>query len=437
MEKIGKIELFTVALGSVIGWGAFMLPGSFFLQNAGVLNTIIGFLIAIVMIAIIEKNYSVLMDKHQSTGGEYTFAKEEFGNTVGFCTGWVLLLAYVSIIPLNATAIPMVFEKVFSFYSKGLLLYTIADFPVYLNDLLVSLLFIGVFSFIQLRGLNVSSKMQNIVVAILLICVMGLFFTTFIVANPVHQQNFESNFGSFDIGSVIRIIAFAPWAFIGFDTVAQISSESRVSAKSASLMALIAVIFGGFVYNAINIVTAYGIANTSLMTDAWATGDAVLNLMGPIALVVVGMAMFGAVLSGLNGFFMSSTRLTSAMVPSKIKGLIDFKAIIIFISFVSMIVPFFGRNALFWFVDISSVGASFAYLVVSLAALKLSVTLSQKLFGLLGSLCSVLFLIFLLTPFFGSNIPLVSAVVLAIWCMLGALVYKVFYSEEVKVQDAF
>ncbi|MFA0203972.1 hypothetical protein AB4450_12050, partial [Vibrio breoganii] len=91
MKQIGKIELFTVALGSVIGWGAFMLPGSFFLQNAGVLNTFIGFVIAIVMIAVIEKNYSVLMDKHQSTGGEYTFAKEEFGNTVGFCTGWVLL----------------------------------------------------------------------------------------------------------------------------------------------------------------------------------------------------------------------------------------------------------------------------------------------------------------------------------------------------------
>jgi len=65
VNKIGKVELFTIALGFVIGWGAFMLPGSFFLQSAGVLNTFIGFTIAIIMVIFIEKNYSVLMSKYK------------------------------------------------------------------------------------------------------------------------------------------------------------------------------------------------------------------------------------------------------------------------------------------------------------------------------------------------------------------------------------
>ncbi|MFC0059896.1 APC family permease [Vibrio inusitatus] len=426
MKNIGKIELFTIALGSVIGWGAFMLPGTFFLNNAGVLNTLIGFSVAIVMIAIIESNYSVLMSKYRSKGGEYTFAREEFGNKVGFSTGWVLLLAYVSIIPLNATAIPMVFEKVLPFYSKGLLLYTIVEFPVYLNDLIISLTAIFFFCYVQLRGLNFSSTMQNTMVFILLVCVVILFIGTLTVSSPVHYENFESNYGNLDINSVIKIISFAPWAFIGFDTVAQVSSESKVNAKTASLMALVAVIFGGFVYNAINVVTAFGLPNESLNAHAWATGDAVYNLMGPVALIIVGLAMFGAVLSGLNGFFMTSTRLTAAMVPSHFTKRCGFREVIIFVSLISMIVPFFGRNALFWFVDISSVGASFAYLVTSLAAYKLSNTRIRKCISVAGIGCSLLFLIFLLTPFFESNIPLVSTIVLFLWCVFGLVIFNIF-----------
>lgn len=426
MKSIGKVELFTVALGSVIGWGAFMLPGNFFLKNAGVLNTAIGFFIAVLMIAFIEKSYSLMMSKYTDVGGEYTYAKKTLGNRIGFFTGWLLLLSYISIIPLNATAIPMVFEKIFPFYNKGTLLYTIVGFPVYLNDLLLSLSSILIFTLIQLKGVNFSTRTQNITVFILIISVIYLFVFSLMNLEQVQWENFQSNLGSFNLELVIRVIAFAPWAFIGFDTVAQLTSESKTNPKTVSLMAFIAVVFGALVYNVLNVITAFGVAAQDVNSSSWATGDAVYNLLGGVALLIVGFAMFGAVLSGLNGFFMSSSRLSSAMLKDSTGDLTKAKnkKVILFIGSVALIVPFFGRNALFWFVDVSSVGASIAYLVTCFAAYKLCVGNVMKTITIIGMLSSISFLLFLLTPFFNSNIPMVSACVLIIWSVIGFILYK-------------
>lgn len=432
MKSIGKVELFTVALGSVIGWGAFMLPGNFFLKNAGVLNTAIGFIVAVIMIAFIEKSYSLMMSKYDDIGGEYSYAKNTFGNGVGFFTGWLLLLAYISIIPLNATAIPMVFEKIFPFYEKGELLYTIVGFPVYLNDLLLSLSFIVVFTLVQLKGVVFSTKMQNITVFLLLGSVVYLLFFTILNLDKQQWSNFDSNLGEFDSQLVIRIIAFAPWAFIGFDTVAQLTSESKVAPKSASFMAFIAVIFGALIYNVINIITAFGVSSENISSSGWATGDAVYNLLGGVALLIIGCAMFGAVLSGLNGFFMSSSRLSIAMLNCNKDNITKEKnkEVVLFIGFVALIVPFFGRNALFWFVDVSSVGASLAYLVTCFAAYKISEKIYTKIIASIGVFFSVSFLIFLLTPFFESNIPLVSVLVLCSWILFGFIVYMCFFRTK-------
>ncbi|WP_373941863.1 APC family permease [Vibrio chagasii] len=428
MKSIGKVELFTVALGSVIGWGAFMLPGNFFLKNAGVINTAIGFIISVIMIAFIEKSYSIMMSKHNDIGGEYTYAKHTFGNKVGFFTGWLLLLAYISIIPLNATAVPMVFEKIFPFYNKGTLLYTIIEFPVYLNDLILSLSFIVFFTIIQLKGVNFSTKMQNITVFLLLASVIYLLFFSIIKLEQVQWDNFESNFGSLNLELVVRIIAFAPWAFIGFDTVAQLTSETKSNPKAASLMALIAVVFGALVYNTLNIITAFGLAAEDINSSGWATGDAVYNLLGGVALFIIGVAMFGAVLSGLNGFFMSSSRLSIAMLKGSNECLMKekHKKVILFIGFVALIVPFFGRNALFWFVDVSSVGASIAYLVTCAAAYKVCISSKNKIISVLGIFSSLLFLLFLLTPFLNSNIPLISIKILIVWIVIGCFLYVKF-----------
>ena len=469
MSHIGQKEIFTIALGSVIGWGAFMLPGNVFLPNYGVVNTLIGFIIAIAMLVFIEKSYVAVMDRVPKAGGEYSFANELLGQKSGFITGWGLLLAYVSIIPLNATAVPMVLDAVFPFYDKGTLLYSVAGYPVFANDIMVSLAIIIVFAIINLKGIKGALAAQNIFVFALLfsLIIIGLFAAFNI--HTVELDNLNTNWGTIDTASIIRIIAFAPWAFIGFDAVAQLSGDHDIDANKVSKMTLLAIITGALVYNALNVITALGIGQSALVESSWATGEAVRHLVGNGIFYLLAVAMFGAVISGLNGFFISSSRLVMSMsedygigvksgtTPERTTAAStsdlgadlsatrqhpkaitepDAKALAIpnwvmyFIALFAMTVPFFGRTALLWFVDLASVGASIAYFMTCLCAYKIAKTGASKIMSGMGMLVSMAFLVFLLTPWFDSNISIPSYYSLLFWSVLGVVVY--FWANQHK-----
>lgn len=433
MSHVGKKEIFTIALGSVIGWGAFMLPGNVFLPNYGVLNTLIGFTIAIFMLVFIEKSYTKVMEKVPKSGGEYSFATELLGKKSGFVTGWGLLLAYISIIPLNATAVPMVLDAVFPFYSQGLLLYSISDYPVYLNDILVSLGIIAFFTVLNIQGIRGALRAQNILVFSLLFSLFLIVFLALFNIGDVEVKNLNSNWGQFDLSSVIRIIAFAPWAFIGFDAVAQLAGDHKVPSKTVSKMTMLAIIFGAIIYNALNIITGLGIGQNQLDDSSWATGQSVKYLVGNGIFYFLAIAMFGAVVSGLNGFFISSSRLVTSMSSDfnigvhstsvQVNDIVIPKWVMCFIGICAMVVPFFGRTALLWFVDLSSVGASVAYLMTCLCAYTIAKSWQDKIISTLGMTVSLAFLVFLLTPIFGSNISTPSYYSLLFWIILGLIVY--------------
>ena len=436
MSYLGKKEIFTIALGSVIGWGAFMLPGNIFLPNYGVLNTLVGFSIAILMLVFIEKSYAKVMERVPKSGGEYSFASEILGNKFGFITGWGLLLAYISIIPLNATAVPMVLEAVFPFYSQGKLLYTVSGFPVYLNDILVSISIIICFTVINILGIKGALNAQNYLVSALIASIIILVFFTLFNVEQTQLINLKSHWGQLDVASIIRIIAFAPWAFIGFDAVAQLAGDHKIPSRSVSKMTMMAIVFGALIYNVLNIITALGVGASDLELSSWATGDSVRALVGEGLFYLIAIAMFGAVVSGLNGFFVSSSRLVKTMADDysisnsnsdlatdNFQGVIIPNWVFIAIGIVAMVVPFFGRTALLWFVDLSSVGASIAYFMTCLCAYKISSLLKDKLVSSLGMLVSLAFLVFLLTPVFDANISLPSYYSLIFWIVFGLLIY--------------
>jgi len=61
-NKLNKIDVFSIVLGAIIGWGSFMLPGTKFLKESGVINTFLGIALGVMCIIIIEKNYSIILN---------------------------------------------------------------------------------------------------------------------------------------------------------------------------------------------------------------------------------------------------------------------------------------------------------------------------------------------------------------------------------------
>ena len=56
-KNMGMLDVLSLAIGAIIGWGAFVLPGDLFIKETGVVNTFIGMSLGAMIMIIIEKNY--------------------------------------------------------------------------------------------------------------------------------------------------------------------------------------------------------------------------------------------------------------------------------------------------------------------------------------------------------------------------------------------
>lgn len=104
------------------------------------------------------------------------------------------------------------------------------------------------------------------------------------------------------------------------------------------------------------------------------------EVVGPIGLIILVMALTMGIFTGLNGFIMAGSRLLFAMARAKILlksfGILHPKyetpyVAVIFTVVISSVAPWLGREALVWVVDMSSIGVSIAYLYTCITAFKL------------------------------------------------------------------
>lgn len=160
-KQLRTIDVLSMAFGAIIGWGCFMLPGNLFLPKAGPLGTAIALLLGSLMIMVIASSYSYLIEKIPGAGGEFNYIKTAFGKKSGYLAAWFLILAYDMIVPLNGTAIGLLFRFVAPDIFQAGKLYTIAGWDVYLGDILMSMAVITVIAFLNYRGIKKQAQYRR------------------------------------------------------------------------------------------------------------------------------------------------------------------------------------------------------------------------------------------------------------------------------------
>ena len=211
-----------------------------------------------------------------------------------------------------------------------------------------------------------------------------------------------------------------------------------------------AILVAAILYIAVCAVTAVGLEPwQQLLAERhnWPTGHVVRNTLGIAGLSVLGIAMFCAVVSGMNAFYISTSRLMYAM---SIEGSLPkwFCYIspkygtpshaILFTMAASLFAPWFGREILLWIVDMTSVGAAivFAYTTASAAIIsRKNGDKGQMWIGWFGCLCSLFFLSLLIIPGMPGYLTFQSRVVLLVWIAIGVLFYLNIRKSYVKGQN--
>lgn len=466
-RQLSPWHVWALAFGCVIGWGSFINPGKKFLPNSGVAGTAIAMVLGALVMIVIAFSYSYMVPRHPKAGGEFTFAKECFGKNTAFLCGWFLVVAYLTNVPMNSTAISLIVDGLdgsadilkFGFH------YSIAGFEIYMGEMLLAMAILLLFGYLNIIGVKKAGFVQGILSSMLIICVFVLFVAGCVSAKTkgIHMQpvwGFDkaaaiaANATTAEISqyahqgtagilsAILATFAIAPWAYVGFDTIPQAAEEFNFSFKKVSFIMIVAIVFGCFVYTSNNTVSAAALSNwpDRVMAGEWVLLVAAEELLGTFGKVLIGLGVSCAVLSGIMGFYLASSRLMYSMsrdgyLPawfSRVDEKVGTpKNAIIFCIIVSLSGPVLGREALGWFVDMSAIGASMGYFFTCASML---VTIRQngdgtaflKAMGTIGVVFSTIFMLLQLIPIpglSGVHFCRESYLMLLVWVLIGIAFY--------------
>lgn len=447
LKKVMRpIDVWGLALGAIIGWGCFVLPGTAFLPKAGPAGTAAGMLIGALMIIVIAISYGYLINKFPLSGGEFIYTKEAIGKRNAFVCGWAMILAYWSLIPLNATALALISRYLFPGIVQQGLLYQIAGWDVYAGEVVLASAAIIIMALINIRGIKQAAWMQTAIALTLVGCIFVISFLVFSISD---WSNLAPGFpeGRRWWTGVFSIVAMAPWAFIGFDCIPQSAEEYNFSHKKSTFIMISAILVAAILYIAVCAVTAVGVEPWQELLagkNNWPTGYVVRNTIGLAGIIILGTAMFCAVVSGMNAFYISTSRLMYAMAK---EGSLPrwFERVspkygtpthaILFTMAMSLFAPWFGREILLWIVDMTSVGAAivFGYTTASAAILaKKQGNTKNMVFGIVGCIFSIFFLSLLVIPGMPGFLSFQSRVALFVWIFIGFAFYFVIRKSYIK-----
>ena len=457
MEGKGRLKtsftplgMWAFSIGTSIGWGSFIVTCNTYLQKSGLLGTVFGLLIGMAVIFVISWNLQYMIRKAPNAGGVYTFEKRVGGMDPGFLSLWFVLLTYLAILWANITSVPL-FARFFlgNTFQFGFR-YRIFGYEVWLGEALLSIAAVVLIGFLCAN----SSRLPNRIMVVSALAFAAGFTVCAVIALLRHDRAFSYaplyTEGSSAFAQIVRIAAISPWAFIGFENVSHFSEEYRFPVKKIRRILIASVVATTVLYLFVSLlsVSAYPPEYESWLDYIRDMGNlegikavpafyAADYYLGPTGVAVLMVALFGVILTSLIGNMLALSRLLFAAgregeAPKALANLnghgIPARAIGAIVA-ISVFIPFLGRTAIGWIVDVTTLGATLIYGLISHAVYlhaKREGHALEKTTGLVGIALMVVFVLLLLIP---GLLPFdametESYVLFIVWSVLGLAYFR-------------
>ena len=454
---LSPLGVWALSFGCAVGWGAFVMPGSTFLPIGGPLGVAIGMTAGALVMLLIGLNYHYMMNHCSDAGGTYAYVKKIFGYDHGFMSAWFLMLVYIAIIWANATALPLIFRNLLGNKFQVGFHYQLAGFDVYLGEVILSISVMWLLGLLCAHSKRLAVRVQTGMAVLL----FGGVLTGFGAAVAKYGGGVLDILPSFAPGhsplaAVIGVAVLAPWAFAGFESISQSAEEFRFSPKQVFRILMAAVVTGAMAYIFLAImavsVLPYGYHTWPAYLDnlknmpglaGIPTFHAADMIMGSSGLILLGFTVLAAVGTGLVGNYIAVSRLIYAMTRDDLLpewfGRVNGEGIprnaIFFILLLSLPIPFLGRSAISWIIDVNTIGATIAYAYTSAVAFwsaRKEGNVGMQVSGLTGTVISTLFFLYFMVPGISSlnTMSSESYLILIGWSVLGFVFFRyIFYRD--------
>ena len=449
--SFSALGVWSFSIGTSIGWGSFIVTCSNYLQKAGILGTVFGLLAGMAVVLVIAWNLQYTVRETQDAGGIYTFQKNTSGNDYGFLTGWFILMGYMAVLWANITSLPL-----FARYFLGDLFrfgfhYSIFDYEVYFGEALLCICALLLIGLLCSRSLRLP---QGIMIVSVIVFIAGFVFcaAAAIINHGGSGFSFAPSYASsgLPLQEIVRIASISPWAFIGFENVTHFSEEYTFPAKRVRGILISSVIVTTLLYVIVSLlsISAYPPEYSSWLdyirdmsnlegTKAVPAFYAAEYYLGETGVTILLLALFCVILTSLTGNLMALSRLLFAAgrdsEAPRIFGTLNSKGIpgkaVWAVVAISCLIPFLGRTAIGWIVDVTALTASIIYALSSLAVFRHARKRKRKteeVTGIVGFVLMVGFVLLLLLPNFmySDAMATESYFLFAIWALLGLAYFR-------------
>ena len=447
-KVMSSTDILVVAFGAMIGWGWVVSSGRW-IQNAGVIGTVIAFVIGGVMIYFVGMTYAELTPAMPKVGGEHVFSYMAFGSTGSFICTWALILSYIGVVCFEAVSLPTIISYIFPSFNK-VYLYSVAGSDVYLTGvILASTCTIGII-IINILGIKAASILQTILTVT--IAVVGVIL---VVASAVNGNvsNLENQIiigeGSASVKNIFSVAVVAPFFLFGFDVIPQVAEEINIPLKKIAKVLLLSIICAVAFYGLVVFAVGYALNTEEIANAMKGSGLVTATAMEKVfnSTVMAKVLIIGGlcgVVTSWNSFLIGGSRAIFSMAESRMipgrfsilhkKHKTPVNALLL-IGVLSLVAPFFGRTMLIWISDAASFACCLAYCMVSLSFLILRKKRPDlqrpykvkhyKFVGITASILSGMMVILYLIPGSGSSLTVQEWIIVGGWTVLGFVFFVI------------
>ena len=297
VRGLGRWDLTAMGVNTIIGTGIFLLPSK--IMDLVGSYSIFAFIACAVVVGFIVLCFAEVSSRFQTTGGMYLYAREAFGKTVGFETGWLYWITRIAVFAAVCNA----FLIYLGFFAPGVN-------EGWLRIGIICAIVTAVTS-INLLGIRQSAITTNIftigkIVPLLTFVAIGAFF--------VHPSNFS--FGEVPPTSKFsEVILLLIYTLGGFETAVIPAGETKDPRKNVPFALLTAIAVCAVLFILVQIVAIGTLPD--LAKSERPLADAATAFMGSYG---AGFIVVGALISifgHLNGGFLAASRLPFAMAEQK------------------------------------------------------------------------------------------------------------------------
>ncbi len=382
-----RAGVWAFSIGTSIGWGSFVVTCNTYLFQAGILGTVFGLAVGMAVILIINHNLCYMLERAPSAGGIYAWGGQVRGHDIGFLIAWLLLLTYLAVLWANITSMPLFAQRIFGRMFQFGFSYVVFGYRVYLGEALLSMAAVGLVGLLCARSKRIP---QLIMIVLACFFVGGLIVTTAAAcirhgaSGFIYEPGFLPDRSA--LGQIVRIAVISPWAFVGFENVAHFSEEYDFPLKKIHGVMLASVVMTTLVYVLMSIlsVSAYPPEYESWFAyirdmdkiegiKGIPAFYAAEYYMGSAGITVMILSLLAVIITSIIGNLTAISRLLFSFgrehtwvgkLGKLNKYGIPGHAILV-VVLISCVIPFLGRTAIGWIVDVTTLGAAIIYGLLS------------------------------------------------------------------------